>query len=347
MAIGQAASGAVSGAGLGMAVGGPIGAGIGGLVGLIGGLFGGGDDSQQYIDKAIQELIKVQIPDPEAQRIALKRYQSTGQLEPQLERAIVANPTALEQVVKNTKYTQAQDRALSQLQDVGENGGLRLSDKAHLQEQLLTNANKDRANREALTDEAARRGQLGSGMALQAQLQGAQASGDRDAQSRLSALGGAEDRALQAIQGAGEMAGKLGQEDYQQKSDLAQARDRINQFNVQNAQAVQQRNVAAGNAANAYNLENKQNIANANTDLSNKEEQYNKSLTQKNFENEMQKAQAQANAYTGGANHAQAQQQMNNQQWGGALSGAGQIATGIKAQNNWDDFMKKWKGTPS
>jgi hypothetical protein len=348
MSVASGASGAVSGAGAGMAIGGPIGAGVGGLVGFLGGLFGGGDDSgKEYVDKAIQELIKVHVPDPEQQKIALQRYQSTGQIEPSLEQAITANPTALEGVVKNTQYAQAQNKALSQLQDIGESGGMRLSDKADLQEQLIQNANKDRANRDAITDEAARRGQLGSGMALQAQLQGAQAAGDRDAQARLHTLGGAQDRALQAIMGAGDLAGKLDSEDYKRQSDLAEARDRINQFNVTNAQGVRQRNVAAQNAAAAENLEGRQKIANSNTDLFNKEETYNKGLGQQNFDNQMQKAGAMASAYTGGANQADKSQARSDQMWGGAISGAGQLASGVREQNRWDDFMKKWKGTPA
>lgn len=347
MSGGRAIGGATSGAAAGMAIGGPIGAGIGGVVGFLGGLFGGEDDSgKEYIDKAIQELIKVKIPDPEMQKVAFKRYQETGQLSPELEQAIVADPSAFEGVVQNTKYTQAQDRALMQLQDLGEQGGMTLSDKADLQEQLLENANKDRANRGAITDDLARRGQLGSGMALQAQLQGTQAAGDRDATARLRALGGGQDRALEAIMGAGEMAGSLSDQDYRRKADLAEARDRINLFNTQNAQGVQTRNVQAKNAAQATNLENRQRIADANTGLFNEEQVHNKALHQQKFDNQMKKSGAMADAYTGGANQSNKDRERSDQQWGGAISGIGQIATGISNQNRWDDFMKKWKGTP-
>lgn len=345
MALGTALSGAGTGAALGTAVLPGIGTAVGGVVGGLAGLFSGnGDDSKQYIDQAIQKLIAVNIPDPEAQRVAFKQYQLTGQLDPKLEQAIAANPTAFQQVVQNTKYTQAQDKALNQLQDLGEQGGLNLSDKANLQQELVTSANKDKANRDAITDDFARRGQAGSGMALQAQLGGAQQAGDRDSQARLQSLGTAQDRALQSIVGAGDLAGKLGQQDYQRQSDLAQAKDRINQFNTQNAQAVQQRNTAAQNAAQAENLENRQKVSNVNTDTYNKEEQYNKGLSQQNFENQMQQAQAESNAYTGGASNARQEQQRQDQQVGGGISAIGQVATGMKEQNRWDDFMKKWKG---
>ena len=307
------------------------------------GIFGGDDKAQQYADKAIQELIKVNIPDPAAQKIAYERYRSAGELSPELEHAIKADPSAFEQIVQNQKYSQAQDRALGQLQSLGEEGGLSLSDKAALQEQLITNANKDKANRDAIADDMARRGQLGSGMALQAQLGGAQAAGDRDAMARLKALGGAQDRALQAIQGAGDLAGKLQSQDYQRQSDVASARDRINQFNTQNAQSVQQRNVAARNNAAQTNLENQQRLMNANTDMGNDEQKYNKSLIQQNFDNQMKKAGAMAGVYGNAANQAQGQAAQQRQSWGAIGSSLGQMGSSIQQQKNWSDWLESAK----
>lgn len=303
----------------------------------------GGDDSQELRDKAVQELIKVKIPDPEAQKLALERYRSAGELSPELEHAIKEDPSAFEQVVQNTKYSQAQNQALQQLQSLGEEGGLSLSDKADIQTQEIANANKDKGNRDAITDEMARRGQLGSGMAMQAQLAGSQAAGDRDAQMRLQTLGSARDRALQSIQGAGDLAGKLGDQDFQQKSAVASAKDRISQFNTANAQNVQQRNIASQNAAQGANLEAKQNLMNSNVDMGNKEQQYNKELEQKRFDNEMQQAQAKANAYTGAAQGAQQQSAQNRQAWGAVGSGLGQMSTGIQSQNNWDKWLESTK----
>ncbi len=302
-----------------------------------------GNDSGKYIQKAVDELIKVKIPDPAQQKLALERFHSAGELSPELEHAIKEDPSAFQQVVQNTKYSQAQDRALGQLQSLGEQGGFSLSDKAGLQQELLENANKDKANREAITDEMARRGQGGSGMSLQAQLQGQQASGDRDAMARLSALGSAHDRALQAIQGAGTLAGQMGQQDWQRKSDVATAQDRINQFNTQNAQAVQERNVGARNQAAAANLNNAQTVMNQNTQLSNQEQQYNKELLQKQYENQLQKSKAVADAYTQQAQQANQNSANNKQAWGAVGSSLGQMGSTIQNQNNWNDFLDAYK----
>lgn len=299
--------------------------------------------SRDQINQAIQEFIKISVPDPEQQKLELQHYQSTGSFSPQLEHSIKQDPSAFEGIVKNQQYSQAQDRALGQLQSLGEEGGLSLSDKADLQGELLTSANKDRANRDAITDDYARRGQLGSGMELQAQLSGNQAAGDRDAMARLQTLGSARDRALAAISGSGDLAGKLQGQDYQMKSDQAAARDRINQFNTQNAQSVQQRNVAADNAGQMYNLDRSQAISNANTDMANKEQQYNKELVQKNYENQMQKAGAIGNLKTGQATNIDKAGATTAQQYGAIGSAAGQTGTAIQGQNNWDAWLDATK----
>lgn len=314
-----------------------------GVLSSLFGLFGGGDDASQYTQKAIEDLIKIKVPDPEQQRLALERFRSAGDLSPELESAIKSDPSAFEKVVQNTKYSQAQDKALNQLQSLGEEGGLNLNDKADLQEQMIENANKDKSNRDAITDDMARRGQLGSGMSLQAQLEGTQAAGDRDAQNRLKVLGSAQDRALQSIAGAGELAGNMQSADYQRQSDLASARDRINQFNTQNAQSVQQRNVASRNEAASKNLENQQNVMNSNTELANKEQQYNKELYQKQFDNQMQKAGAMNNAYAGAAANAKQQDAQTKQAWGGVGSGLGQFGSSVQNQSNWDKWLEDAK----
>lgn len=303
------------------------------------GLLAQGEGGQKYIDQAIKELISVKIPDPEQQKIALQRFYSTGQLDPELEREIKGDPSAFETVVKNQRYAQAQDRALGELQSIGEEGGMRLSDKAALQGELMESANKDRANRDAIMDEMARRGQGGSGMALQAQLAGAQSAGDRDAMSRLSALGGAQDRALKAIMGAGDLAGTLQDQDYQMKSDQATARDRINQFNTENARSVQQRNVAGQNAAQEYNLSRSQDIADRNVNLSNEEQQYNKSIDQQRYENEMGKAKSMADVYGQAANQAEQKKASDRQSWGAIGSGLGQMGSSFQDQANFDKYQ--------
>lgn len=298
--------------------------------------------SKAQLDQVIQQYIAINVPDPAQQKLELQHYQLTGELSPKLEQTIKQDPTSFQNIVKNQQYSSAQNNALQQLQSLGEEGGLSLSDKADLQQQQLQNASKDKANRDAITDQMARRGQGGSGTELQAQLAGNQAAGDRAAQTSLQTLGSARDRALQSIQGAGSLATSLQGQDYQRQSDLASAQDKINQFNTTNAQSVQQRNANTTNAADAANLAASQKVSDANTDLSNKEQQYNSQLYQQQYEDQLQKEQGIANATTGSANAGRANGATTAQQFGAVGSAAGQAGTAIQNQNNWDDWLKAY-----
>jgi hypothetical protein len=162
---------------------------------------------------------------------------------------------------------------------------------------MMQGAVKDRGARQAISDSMAQRGLGGSGMELQAQLQGQQAAGDRDAMSGLNIAAQAQDRALQAIQGSGQLASQYRNQDFQEQAARAKAQDAINEFNARNLQGVQHANVGYQNRAQEMNLENAQNIANKNVDLANKEQQYNKELLQKQFDNQLAVANGMSGQY--------------------------------------------------
>jgi hypothetical protein len=312
------------------------------------GAFKGNDEQMGYLNDALQQFIQLKIPDPEQQKLALEQYQLAGTLTPQLESAIKQDPSAFQSIVKNQQYSQVQGKALQQLQRLGEEGGLSLSDKADIQTQSIANANKDRANRDAITDQMARRGQAGSGLNLQAQLSGAQTAGDRDAQMRLQTLASARDRALKSIQGAGDLATNLQGQDYQQQDAAATAKDRINQFNTQNAQSIQQRNIAAQNAAAQTNLNAQQNMMNANIDLKNKEQEHNKALLQQQYDNQYKKAGAVSGVYGKEADAAKAQTDQERKAWGGlgssvySMGGSGGGGpSDADTKDNWSNWYKK------
>ena len=143
--------------------------------------------------------------------------------------------------------------------------------------------------------------------------------------------------------GAGDLAGKLQSQDYDRQSELAQARDRINMFNTQNAQGVQSRNVAAQNRAGEMNWQYNQDIANRNVDMANKEQQFNKGLQQQKFENEMQKANAKAGVYGSAAGGARQDGAQRRQAFGALGAGIGQMGSTIQADNNWNEWLETAK----
>lgn len=280
-------------------------------------------------NKAFQQYVAMKIPDPEQQRLALQRFRVEGKLTPQLEQAIKQAPSEFENIAIDQNQKASQNRALSSLEQVGNEGGLRLQDKAALQEAMLKGQVQDRGARQAIASQMAQRGQGGSGFDLQAQLEGQQAAGDRASQAGLSVAASAQDRALQALMGAGNLATQYRGQNFQEQSAKAQAQDAINRFNAQNLQGVQHANIGAQNRAQEMNLAQQQQTSNQNVGLSNQEQQYNKELAQRQFENQMQLANAKAGIYNQQGQTAQRQGQSQANMFGQL----GQAGVGMVAAN--------------
>lgn len=284
-------------------------------------------------NQSLQNWVKINIPDPEQQKIALQQFVVQGTLNPQMEKAIKADPSQFKDIVISQENRNAQSRALSELQSIGDKGGLRLQDKAALQDALMKQQSTDRSNREAISSEMARRGMGGSGFDVASRLQAQQGTSDQAARNSLSVAAQAQDRALQAIMGGGDLATKYRTQQFGEDAQRAAAADKINLFNTSNLQDVQQRNIAAQNQAAAANLAAKQNIANQNTQQSNYQQEYNKKLLQQQYENQAQKAQGMSGQYGALANTAlnQGQQLGNVFSTIGQAGAAGAVASGAKA----------------
>lgn len=151
-------------------------------------------------------------------------------------------PSALEGIQSDLSARAAQQQSIAALQQLADNGGLSLSDMKALNE-LQGNLNRnDSARRNALSNQYAARGQLGSGAQLAMELQGQQQSAQSANQRGESIAAQAQDRALQAILQKGQVARGMSNDDYSRKSDAAKARD-----------AIEARNAAARTDAGKYN----------------------------------------------------------------------------------------------
>ncbi len=252
--------------------------------------------AQMLQDQNLQNWIKLNVPDPAQQQVVFQKFVNQGQLDPKLEAAIKAQPSQFQNIITSAKDKAAQNDALSQLQDIGSQGGLRLQDQAALQDAQSQADVKNRANRQGIESEMARRGLGGSGFDVASQLQGQQGTADQLANSSLKTAASAQDRALQAIQGAGTLAGQYQNQDFNQQAQKAGAADKINMFNTQNLQDVSNKNVASQNAAQEYNLNNQQRISDQNAQIANQNSMYNNQLQQQGYQNQVQKLQGQGGA---------------------------------------------------
>lgn len=199
----------------GTALGGPVGGAIGGGLGtLLGGLL---TDAPKYTD--IYGNIRV----PTAEELA-----AAGNIE----------GTAYDAISEDPLTRAAQMRALSYLQGIGESGGMDLQSQVAQQQALARSAQQDQANRQAVMESMARRGQAGSGAELAANLSGAQSSAQANAMAGSQFAADARTRALQAMMGSGQLGGQVRGQDWSNASDRAQARDRIAAFNAQNKRSA-------------------------------------------------------------------------------------------------------------
>lgn len=250
----------------------------------------------------MQKWLALNVPDPEQQKVVLDRFVNQGKIDPVLQTAIKQDPSAFNQIVTDAGTKAAQSRALGELENVGYSGGLRLQDKEALQEAQLQSQAQERGQRNAVAAQMAQRGLGGSGFDVAAQLQGQQGNADRAAQSSLRVASDAQNRALQAIEGAGNMATQYRTQDFGEQAQKANAADRISQFNTQNAQNVSNANVGLQNRAQETNLANAQDIANKNTGINNQQSLYNSGLIQQQFDNNVKRlggATGQANTVAG------------------------------------------------
>lgn len=329
---------AISGAATGAAVSGgnPYAAAAGGIGGL---LLGQDDNSGDYYKDLLNQA--QQIPLPVLKEYYPDLYKQVVQLNPQLETAEQLGPTAMGGITQDPRLQQAQMGALEELQNISKSGGITAQDKARLNQiQNETNTNLQ-GQTGAIQQNLATRG-MGGGMsemvARQIQAQGA---ANRQADEGLDVNAQAQQRALDALMNGAQLGGSMQNADFQRQSDIAKSKDLINQFNTQNKQQVQSRNVGSQNEAQGWNAQNAQNVANQNTGLSNTAQQYNANLGQQQFQNQLAKYGLQSGATQGAAQAAANSANQNNQFLGNAMTGAA-YAFGNKPKE--EDPLKKKVG---
>lgn len=298
-----------------------------------------GARAQAASDAAVAELKSVGVPDIEAQKIVLQNPQLVFKFDPELEQYYELGKSKMNDITVDPKLRDAQMNALTKLQEVGDTG-LTPEDKASLNQIRRSSEQQAKAGDETILQNMQSRGMGGSGQELalrgisnQQAMQNASQQGDQLAAT-------AYKRALDAIAQAGGLGGQMENQQFGEQAQQAQAQDLINKFNIQNRQDVQARNVQSKNAAENQLQTLKQNLEGARVDTANQQEVHNKELIQQNFENQLQKAMAVANAETGNAS------MLNSQGRATAANIAG-IGQGVSSGLGSMYAMGAFKGSPS
>ena len=294
---------------------------------LVGGLFPN-KDAEEAARKAREALENLGTPDPESLKIQLQQMVSQGVLTPEQAETYFQESSAMQNITLDPRMKQAQMDALTSMQDIGQNKGLTAMDQAQLAQIASKEQAQQRGSREAILQNAQTRGMGGSGLEMMSQMQNQQDSATRQSQRDLGVAGMAQQRALDALQGAGSLGGRMQAQDFSQQAQQAQASDAINRFNASARQSTGDANTLARNQAAAANLSARQNLANQNVGLANQEQMHNKDLAQQDFENRYRKAGGVAGQYNKDSAAELAENERKQKIWGEMAAAGAKAYTG-------------------
>jgi uncharacterized protein YcfJ len=138
------------------------------------------------------------------------------------------NPEAASAISQDPTVRNAQLRALTQMQDVANQGGEDVQSRVAERQAMDTANANERSQRAAIMADAAARGTVGGGQELASKLTAQQGQANRASATGGQAASDARTRALQAIQASGTQAGQIGQSDLSNQ----QAKNQIAEFNA-------------------------------------------------------------------------------------------------------------------
>ena len=288
---------------------------------------------------ALAQLNALGMPPDLSKELILQKFQEAGQLTPDLEQEINLQASQMAQVKEDPSLRAHQTDVLNTLAQQSR-GGLQAGDRAAYNELRAKVQQDSEAKRQQLMQQMQAQGMGGSGASLLAQLQSSQGAADQASAGSDRLAAQASQNALAALRQRGQQAGQLRSQDFSNASALAQAQDQRNQFLFNNSAAMQQRNIAAQNAAQAANLGTKQQVMSANTQLANAEQARQTQAKQTYWNSQMGLAAAKASALNNQGAMAQRAGEAQANMYSGIGSAIGQGAAAYGNQLNENEQKK-------
>lgn len=300
---------------------------LGGLVGGIAGLAGGGNGGEGHLQNAAWLWQNLNGPEFDYRALNPEAYKIAGTYNPEARQAL-EGPQA-QTARSNQQLRAAQMEALRGLQGLSK-GGLNFQDKADLANIQAQQGKANRAQQAAILSNLASRGAAGGGNELAARMIAQQEGANAASAGGLNVAANAQQRALQALQGAGSLAGQIGDSDLSEKQAASNIINQFNQANFANRQGIANANVGERNLAQQQNLANAQQVGNANVGTRNQFAENNlnrqNQLRQQAFQANLAKTQGMTGAEGQLAQQSNAAQQARANQWAGIGTGIGGLA---------------------
>jgi hypothetical protein len=291
-------------------------------MGLFSSLFGStsSDAAEKSRQDALNAFNAIKTPDLSALQVQLQKYVDAGTLTPEQAETQLLSSNAFNEIATDPSYVGAQKQALQQLQAVATQGGLTAVDRAQLNDINNAQNQQNQSQNAATMQQAQQRGVGGSDLTAVNQLINEQGAANRAANSGVQVAANAQQRALQAMQAAGNTGNALESQAYGEQANKANAQNAIDLYNNQALNQTNLYNTQASNAAQASNLANQQAVSNANTQTGNANTEYNAQQNQTLYNDQLQKAQDIANTDLSSANASQAAQNADQAGTVGLLS---------------------------
>jgi hypothetical protein len=282
-------------------------------MGMLNGLTGGhNEDAANAASDAYSAFARVGIPTTTQLTLPeLQKYVQAGVITPAQAQAVLQKQNAMDSVTSDPRTKEAEISALNKMQALAENGGhdaqsdMGVADAQSKMNQTL------QGQRASVLDQMAARGIPTSLMGTAAQLAFAGQDSEQAHKDALQAKADAEQRALQAISGTGQLAGQINNQDFNQQAVKAQSQNAIDQWNAANQTNVNLANQQATQQANVINNQVAQQVSSANTQNANARTQYNATIPQTQFQDQIQRAAGESQAKQAEAKLQQAQGEQN------------------------------------
>lgn len=294
---------------------------------LLDSLTGGkSSEADEALQRAESDIHGIQAPTVEGLTLPeLQKYVIAGVMTPAQAKAILQKSNAYDSIKTDPASREAEMTALSQMQEVASDDGMTPQMRAKIAAANDQAASQTQGSRAAILDSMAQRGIPTSLMGTAMQ----EAAGAQDSRTAnltaTAAAGDAEKNALTAMANSGTLSGNIHAQDYGEASQKAAAQNAIDQWNAQNQTNVNETNANRKQQAVAYDTGVAQETSDRNTGGANARTQYNANLPETVFQNQLQKAGAEAGVSEKQADQSTAQGQQEAGLIGGILGGASQM----------------------
>lgn len=189
--------------------------------------------------------ILASMDEADAERLIKQATDQYGKIDLPALKQIVAEqlgPSDLSKIQSDPELVSAQKDALAEVLRVGRDGGLRLEDKAALNEATGAAARAGTGNYRRVLEDRAQRGISGSGDELVASMKAGQDAAQGASNAGLRVAADAQRRSLDAMLSGGRLAGEMRGQEFGEKSRVAEAQDAIKRFNAEGRTAASQYN---------------------------------------------------------------------------------------------------------